>query len=208
MPKILLLSVFLFFIVLSVKGQEGFTVKGDTLKRTDPRADTTKPYVNLGKIAAKKAIFRSAVIPGWGQVGNGLNVYRGLKVAAIYTGGFLLVQSYIQNSNNLKQYNAELQYRDINGVSSPNSVLSDYSYSGLVTASDIFRRNREVVIFSLIGLYAVNIIDAYVDARLKYFDVGNDLAMKISPAVINANPVYGFNAHSFTPGLRLSFAIR
>ncbi|MBB6500653.1 DUF5683 domain-containing protein [Pedobacter cryoconitis] len=203
MPKILLLSVLLFIAALGASGQDKFTVKGDSLKRTPVKTDTG--YVNLGKIAGRRAAIRSAIIPGWGQYGNGLTIYRGIKIAAIYTGGTLLAISYIQNNQKYHEYLAELQYRAQYGQSPGGSPLFNIGTQGLLTAKDIYRRNREVVIFSFIGLYAVNIIEAYVDARLSYFDIGENLAIKISPTVIGSNTMYGYNA--FTPGLKIAFRL-
>jgi hypothetical protein len=208
MSKILLLSVLFCFTVIVVRGQEKFTVKGDSLRRTPERADTAK-YVNLGKIAARKAARRSAMIPGWGQIGNGLTIYRGIKVAAIYTGGTLLAMSYIQNNRDYHRFLSEIQYRQANNDQSPpGSPLARYTNtSGLIQAKDIYRRNREVVMFSFVALYAVNIIEAYVDARLKYFDVGDNLAIKFSPTLINSSMSYGYNANSFAPALKIAFRL-
>ena len=205
MPKILLLSVLLFFTIQVVKGQDKITIKGDSAVR-DAKPDTAK-YVNLGKIAARKAVFRSMIIPGWGQAGNGLNFYRGLKIAAIYTGGTMLALSYIDNNNNYHQYLAEVQYRALHGDQpKPGNGLESYSNTaGITTAKEIFRRNREVVVFSFVALYAVNIIEAYVDARLKYFDIGNESALKFSPTMINSNTMYGY--HSFAPALKISLKL-
>jgi hypothetical protein len=204
MSKTLLLSVFLCCTAMVVRGQEDFTVKGDSLKRTPAKADTAK-YVNLGKVAARKAAIRSAMVPGWGQIGNGLTVYRGLKVSAIYVGGTLLAMSYMQNNRDYKRFLKEIQYRQANNNQpQPGGGLEQYENTdGLITAKDIYRRNREVVLFSFVALYAVNIIEAYVDARLKYFDVGDDMAIKISPSMINSNEKYGFN--SFAPALKIGF---
>ncbi|CAM4401492.1 hypothetical protein SAMN06265348_11656 [Pedobacter westerhofensis] len=206
MSKILLLSVLLCCTALLVRGQEEFAVKGDSIRRTPQRADTAK-YVNLGKIAARKAAIRSAMIPGWGQIGNGLTVYRGIKVSAIYVGGTLLAMSYIQNNNNYHKFLKEIQYREANGgQSQPGSSLAQYQNTdGLITAKDVYRRNREVVMFSFVALYAVNIIEAYVDARLKYFDVGDNMAIHITPTMINSNVKYGFN--SFAPALKIGFRL-
>lgn len=184
--------------------QEEFTVKGDTLTRTPARPDTVK-YVNPGRLAGRKAILRSAIIPGWGQYGNGINVYRGIKIAAIYAGGAILTMSYISNNNNYHKFLAELQDRRENNNNEPiqeNEEFFRYTTEGLIAAKDIYRRNREVVIFSIGALYAVNIIEAYVDARLKHFDVGNDLALKVVPTMISSGPLYGY--HSMTPGLKLA----
>ena len=180
-------------------------MKGDSLKRDPKKTDTVK-YVNLGKIAGRKAVFRSMLIPGWGQFGNGLNVYRGLKIAAIYGGGAALVISYMSNNKNYHLYLHEVQVRELTGQPPLGSPLAKYTdLAGLIAAKEVYRRNREVVIFSLIGVYAVNIIDAYVDARLKYFDVGDNLAFKVSPSVISPNTMlYGYNSSSYVPAVKIA----
>ena len=40
-------------------------------------------------------------------------------------------------------------------------------------------------IFSLVAVYALSVIDAYVDASLSEFDISKDLSLKVSPTVIN-----------------------
>lgn len=206
MLKNILLTISFLLAVSVSYAQEGFTVKGDTLTRTPAPADTAK-YVNPGRVAGRKAIFRSAVLPGWGQYGNGLNIYRGIKIAAIYAGGTVLVMSYMDNNRQYKVYLKELQYRlENNDAPDPDGSLQRYSTDGLRAAKDIYRRNREVVIFSIGALYAVNIIEAYVDARLKYFDIGNNLALKISPTVIGSGSMYGYN-NTFTPALKLAIRL-
>lgn len=204
MPKIIFLSVLLFFSMQIVKGQKPVIAPRDAIAPAPQQADTGEyKYVNPGKVAARKAVLRSAMIPGWGQVGNGLNLYRGIKVAAIYTGGTLLALSYIQNNGNYHQYLEEIQYRTEFGVPKPGNGLEQYgNNAGLITAKEIFRRNREVIVFSFVALYAVNIIEAYVDARLKYFDIGNESALKISPAIINSSTMFGYQ--TFTPGMKMA----
>ena len=50
---------------------------------------------------------------------------------------------------------------------------------------DYYRRYRDLSIFCIIGVYALSIIDAYVDAELSSFDISRDLSMKVRPSVIN-----------------------
>ena len=58
---------------------------------------------------------------------------------------------------------------------------------------DFYRRYRDLSIFCLIGVYALSVIDAYVDASLSEFDISTDLSLRVQPAVINngssANPL-------------------
>ena len=48
---------------------------------------------------------------------------------------------------------------------------------------DYFRRYRDLSIIITVGVYAITIIDAYVDAQLFDFDISPDLSMHWSPEV-------------------------
>ena len=50
---------------------------------------------------------------------------------------------------------------------------------------DYYRRYRDLSIFCLVGVYALSIIDAYIDASLSEFDITKDISMKLEPAVLN-----------------------
>ncbi len=201
---------FIVVLVLASSGlraQDPITIKTDSTGAKVAKIDTlTSNYVNVGKTAARRAILRSAIIPGWGQFGNGLNVYRGIKIAAIYTGATVLTLSYIDNNNRYKEFLAELSDRQANGgkpvIGSP---YYGYQTAGLTSAKDTYRRNREVVIFSMIGLYGIQVVEAYVDARLKYFDVGDDLAISIKPSIINSGTLFGYQ--SYVPAVKVSFKL-
>jgi hypothetical protein len=52
---------------------------------------------------------------------------------------------------------------------------------------DRYRRWRDLSFFTLIGVYALSVIDAYVDASLSEFDISDDLTLRIEPAVVNSD---------------------
>jgi hypothetical protein len=208
MYKAVLVTITLWLASLGVRAQQPITIKKDSTGRSVARVDTLgskSTYVNVGKIAARKAIIRSLIIPGWGQYSNGLNLYRGVKIAAIYTGATLLTLSFMDNNKQYHIYLKELTDRQANGnrpvIGSPYFSITDNT--GIITAKDTYRRNKEIIIFSMIGLYGIQVIEAYVDARLKYFDIGNDLAF--SPTVITSNPMYGYNVN--VPGIKLTLKL-
>lgn len=216
MYKSLLLSVLSFFIACTVAAQQPQGTKQDTVggnifqKTTDTVVQSVKKvakadsgYVNYGKIAGRRAALSSMVVPGLGQIRNGVTVYRLAKVAGIYTGLTLLTLSFIDNNKNYHIFLDELLYRRENGKPNPESIYQNIDDQGLILAKDTFRRNKEVIIISYVGLYVLNIVEAYIDARLKYFDVG-DIAFKVSPGVINTNTMYGFN--HITPGVKLTLS--
>lgn len=218
----------LFFLIIglltftSVKAQE--PVGKNTTEQS--KIDTVKPaaYVNKGQIAGRKAIRRSLFFPGLGQIYNyGLvvddvksgvyhdkrvlqKIYIIGKIGAIYGGGGVLVSSYIENNKRYKQFLTELQYRQTHpGMVLEGNGLERYTNTeSLVTAKNIYKNNREVVLISLAVLYGMNVVDAYVTARLKYHNVENELSYKISPTLINSNTMYGYNA---IPGIKLTLKL-
>lgn len=221
--RILFLLIVGVLTFTSVKAQEVIGKKNvdsaaaniDTLKKTD--------YINKGRIAGRKAIRRSLIMPGLGQMYNyGLvvdDVKRGVypdkrvlqkiyivgKISLIYVGGALLVTSFIDNNRMYRAALAELQYRKLN-PREPNrpNQFERYETTYLTTGKAIYKNNREVVLISLAVLYGANVLDAYVTARLKYHNVENELSYKISPTLINASPMYGFKP---LPGLKLSLKL-
>ena len=232
---LILVAAFTFFLVNLASAQVKDTVlkPADTskiklsksldtaAKKPMTRKDSMKAkYVNPGKVAGRKAIFRSMIIPGWGQLYNMqlLNdgygtragksqffqkLYTGGKIAAIYGGITVLTMSYIESS---KQYNlalTELQYRDShNDQPDPNGPFgSRYSTTGITQRKDTYRRNKQIVLFSYGLVYFANVVDAYVAARLHFFNIDDNLSFKVMPSMINTNSMYGFNA---TPALKLS----
>jgi len=212
MRNFLLLCLLVFFLVPDTRAQNPVEVKekqpelpkDSIIQQTDTLKKKRTAYINPGKVAGRRAVFRSLIVPGLGQIGNGITVYRLAKVAGIYTGATLLTLSYIDNNRNYKLVLEELEYRAKTPPDQldPTRLLANRQDDGLILAKDTFRRNKEVIVFSFIGLYLLNAVEAYIDARLKYFDVG-DIAFKVSPGMIATDaPVYGYNQS--LPGLKLT----
>jgi hypothetical protein len=81
-----------------------------------------------------------------------------------------------------------------------------YTQSGITfytgtfkNGKDNFRRNRDLSIFITVGLYALCILDAYVDAQLFDFDISPDLSMRVEPVIFNKS-----NLNSSALGLQCS----
>lgn len=214
---------FLCFTLSIARAQDPVKKTADTTKG---RIDTLKnpDYINPGKEAGRKAFRKSLIFPGLGQIYNyGLVVkdvqsgaVKGKRVAqklyiigklgAIYAGGTVLVMSYIQNRSDYKATLEELQYRQANnGQPNPEGKFVQYTNTeALNVGKNIYKRNSQVVLISLVGLYALNAIDAYVTARLKFFNIDESLSLRVSPSLINSNTLYGFNAK---PSLKLTFRL-
>ena len=132
----------------------------------------------IDPLRPSKAAFFSAILPGLGQAYN-KKYWKIPIVIGAMTGGIL-----VYDFNN-KQYN---RYRDafkrrLAGFTDDeffgSGTTAIISNDGLIRAQRQFRRNRDVATLVTVAIYALNIIDANVDAHLLQFNVDENLA--ISP---------------------------
>ncbi|MBC3757581.1 hypothetical protein H7U19_04150 [Hyunsoonleella sp. SJ7] len=156
----------------------------------------------LDPLRPAKAAFLSAVLPGLGQAYN----KRYWKIPIVYGAIGTGVYFYVRND---KQYN---RYRDAyksrlagfrtdefyNFDAEGNPTTQKISDDGLRRAQQLFRRNKEISLLVTAGFYALNIIDANVDAHLLQYNVDENLTLA---------PHYEFNEidSSNNVGLTLNF---
>jgi hypothetical protein len=197
--KVFLYSLFLILLFLSVGKVNGQILETDTTLTTEVSEQAEKIH------SPKKAAIFSAVLPGLGQAYN----KKYWKIPIVYA-GFGAIGYFIGWNNNNYQ-TLKLAYSDFtDGDDSTNSYLdlegSKYydleSPSGqnefktaLNKQQEYYRRNRDLLIISIVGFYGLNIIDASVDAHLFDFDISEDLTFDWQPALRNVDEqlVYGFN---------------
>lgn len=154
----------------------------------------------IDPLAPSKAAFYSAILPGLGQAYNKKYWKIPLVYAAIGTGVYL----YVNNTDQLNRYRDAYKSRlagfntdEFWGVDANGQPLAapKIENDGLIRAQQTFRRNQELSLLVTIGLYALNIIDANVDAHLMQFNVDENLALK---------PHYKYNQMDNTTDLGLT----
>lgn len=135
-----------------------------------------------------------AIIPGGGQVYN----RKYWKVPIIIGGMTALYYAISWNNNNLLEY--AKAYSDIKSDdpmtndswiafvpagADPNSYRTNGSFQETLRhGRDFYRRNRDLSIIVAVGVYALSIVDAYVDAELAHFDISPDLTLRATPSYI------------------------
>ena len=135
-----------------------------------------------------------AIIPGGGQVYN----RKYWKVPIIIGGMTALYYAISWNNNNLIEY--AKAYSDIKSDdpmtndswiafvpagADPNSYRTNGSFQETLRhGRDFYRRNRDLSIIVSVGVYALSIIDAYVDAELAHFDISPELTLQATPTYI------------------------
>ena len=134
-----------------------------------------------------------AIIPGYGQIYN----RKYWKLPIVYGG--LLGCAYAISWNGTMYSDYKKAYRDIiDNDPTTNSFMdilpegytieslggmSQYTKT-LQTKQNTYRRYRDLSIVITVALYAITLVDAYVDAQLFDFDISPDLTMHVTPALL------------------------
>lgn len=154
----------------------------------------------------------SLVLPGAGQIYN----RKYWKLPILY-GGFVGC-AYAMTWNNMMYHDYSQAYMDIMDNDPTTQSYNQFLHLGnkidesnrtryqelFRKRKDRYRRWRDMSVFALIGVYALSVIDAYVDASLSDFDISRDLSLHIQPAIINSNMAMSHPWESGAPGLQCS----
>ena len=203
--KFLIAGVFLFISCFSLLAQDKDDDKKNNNEKLSelPKEIIVDSLIEIRKpinpLSPAKAAFYSAVLPGLGQAYN----KKYWKIPLVY--GALGTGIYFYTTNN-KEYN---RYRDAyksrlagfandefyfdsqgNQLKTPRVTLE-----GLERGQKFYRKNKEVALLVLMGIYALNIIDANVDAHLMQYNVDENLSLA---------PHYKFNEIDATSNLGLT----
>ena len=178
------------------RSPEEIPIKVDTTQKVKlPRNwSTWKPN-------PQRALWLALVLPGAGQIYN-----RKFWKLPIFYGGFLGC-IYALSWNNMMYKDYSQAYLDIMDDDPTTASYNKFLHLGVQITSaneerykeifkgrkDKYRRWRDMSIFVMIGIYALSVIDAYVDAELSEFDISKDLSLEIHPTVMpnrgGGNPI-------------------
>lgn len=178
---------FLLFIFLSVsvkaQNDENKKEKPDENNEELVVETNTKVKDSIDPLTPSRAAFYSAILPGLGQAYN----KKYWKIPIVYAALGTSIYFYIDNTNEYNRYRDAYKSRlagkdtdefwgtDLNGDPLASAQISN---EALIRAQKTLRRNREMSLLITIGIYALNIIDANVDAHLLQYNVDDNLAIK------------------------------
>ena len=211
--------------------QKSFEVKADS-SRIEMAADSTVRSVMLAadslpkpvkmkmefKPDPKKAVLM-ALVPGLGQIYN----RKFWKLPIVYGGLMGCMYAITWNNRNYQDYSTA--YKDIMlDAEEPNRPVEEFHTSWqdflgvgydpkewvsntnfqtqLKNRKDYYRRYRDLSIIITVGVYALSIIDAYVDAQLFDFDISPDLSMHWEPTV---TPQTTYSSRSYGVNCSIKF---
>lgn len=141
----------------------------------------------------QRAMWLAIVLPGAGQIYN----HKYWKLPIVY-GGFVGC-AYAMRWNNQMYLDYSQAYLDIMDDDPTTESYNQFLHLGgkitdanraryqqiFKSRKDRYRRWRDMSFFCILGVYALSIIDAYVDASLSQFDISDDLSLRIEPGFVN-----------------------
>lgn len=173
----------------------------DSVSQILPKADSVAA-VDMRKIEKRdwatwtpnpnRALWLALVIPGGGQIYNRkywkLPIIYGGMMGCIYalTWNNMMYRDYSQAYLDIMDSDPTTQsYNKFLHLGATITQANEERYKKLFKSrKDKYRRWRDMSMFCLIGVYALSVIDAYVDAELSEFDISKDLSLKVAPTVI------------------------
>lgn len=210
---------------------KSFEIKTDS-SRIEAAADLTVRSVMLAadslpkpaqikmefKPDPKKAVLM-ALVPGLGQIYN----RKFWKLPIVYGGLMGCMYAVTWNNRNYQDYSTA--YKDIMiDAEEPNRPVEEFHTSWqdflgigydpkewvtntnfqtqLKNRKDYYRRYRDLSIIITVGVYALSIIDAYVDAQLFDFNISPDLSMHWEPSV---TPQTAYSSRSYGLNCSIKF---
>lgn len=161
--------------------------------------DSTENRPNVELPDPKSVMYKSMIIPGWGQIVN----RQAWKVPIVYglLGGLTyysiyLTQKYHDYRAAYYNLNPQQPNKDFRFGPTPSYISEDANLNQLKSIRNTYRNRRDLVYVGIVLAYGLNIIDAYVFAHMRSFDVSRDLSVRtrVQPGITD----------QAAPGLTLS----
>lgn len=133
----------------------------------------------------RKATMLAALFPG-----AGFFYTRTYWRIPIYYGGFVVMASVIDYNN--RYYTRFKRAYDISQGPDPKSdeFGGRYTAEVLRNSRDAYRRDRDFGIIAVAAIYLLSVLDTYVSATLKNWDVSPDLSLRIEPTLFSEHLGY------------------
>jgi len=158
------------------------------LSDTVPLTDVFPHDEFISSHSPAKAAIMSAVLPGLGQVYN----RKYWKVPVVYLALGISVERFITFQNEFNRFRRA--YIDLNDgdpytnfhltlfpPNTPDAQMNQWVTRG----KDRYRTWRDWAIVAVVASYALNIIDANVDAHLMDFSLDDNISLKIQPTILD-----------------------
>lgn len=160
-----LVSLFILFTISNLKAT-------DTIPKNDTTLGNNFSNIELAQNSFKSplgAALRSLILPGLGQI----YVEKYWKAPLFFVGAGMMYYYAFKYQKDYKDFSKK--YDDLK-----NENPDDLNLYFLNLKKENALDNRDISIFFLVGIYALSMLDAYVDAHLFDFNVDEQFSVNIS----------------------------
>ncbi len=195
MPKLQIIFLFCLLSLTFCKGQEPAIPLEESVDTVATQETSEKLKILdslilqkevINPLAPSKAAFYSAVLPGLGQIYNKSYWKAPLVWGAL--GG--TIYGYSWNNNNYQRFRTAFKRRQAGFIddefydlqdNNPPGSAPDLDLGDLENQQERFQEARDLMLVFIIAAYALNIVEANVDAHLKQFNIDDDLSFDFQP---------------------------
>ena len=158
-------------------------------------ASSQEKILSENELRVKNTTTWAMLLPSSGQIIN----KKYWKAPIVLAGLGASIYYVIDNSNEMNLFlenweyetDGDAFYMSINDDGKTVRVLTEssltdnngnlYTESNLKDGAYFYRRNRDLSYLSFFGVYLLSVIDANVDAHMKFFDASEDISMRVIP---------------------------
>ena len=189
------ISLTLFVIILLVLPSVGKAQSkiSDTAIATK-EVTASEKQVDVSTHSPSAALWKSAIIPGWGQIYN----RQAWKVGIIYGGAAVATYLGIDNYRNAQKFKTEYINRNEGNTAELLPEYINYPDQNIYNLYQAYEKNFQLSIIAGVAIYALNLIDAYCYGHLFDFQINDDLSLRLTPTIESYNVGMGF-----TSGMKL-----
>jgi Family of unknown function (DUF5683) len=184
--KLILLFTVLLFCANTAIAQEkdssiSVTAKPSVIKTE--KGDTAKKIIPHDP---RKATFRSAVLPGWGQAYNKKYWKIPIVWGALGTcvGFFIYNRSEYVAARDAYRLKLDTSISEAMALSLMKPKFRPVDPEGIRQYRNGVRQNVDYSVLFFLVCWGLNVVDATVDGHLKEFNVNDNLSMRINPSYI------------------------
>lgn len=147
-------------------------------------SDTISAAADTSQLhTVRRATLLSTALPGAGQFYNGAY----WKMPLVYGGLGACIYYAVDNHQRYRRYLDAFFLRIDSNATQSDQYVGIYSERELIELQNIYRDWRDLSIIIGALVWALNIIDAHVDAHLYYYNVSDDISYRIEPNLFYVN---------------------
>ena len=121
-----------------------------------------------------------SLIPGGGQIYN----HQAWKIPIIY--GSFAAMGYFVNYNyqRMAMFKEEYLYRVNHNDTPALEAYASYPTSNIYSLYNAYNRDFQLMVIITVGIYALNLVDAYVFGHLFDFKIDDNLSLNLAPSML------------------------